>query len=78
MHVSKMIESDRRATMWEVRDGKRWWTVALLHKSGEWVVTADNGREIKAGGRTGMNLIAAIRSQLANEEKMRQVRRVLG
>lgn len=69
MRVSKMTESDKRATMWEVRDDPKWWTVALLHKTGEWVITSDKGNEILAGGRTGLKLIDAIRSHLANEEK---------
>lgn len=73
MRVTKMIESDARATMWEIRKDPRWWTVALIHKSGEWIVTSDKGNAIKAGGKTGLMLIDAVRSKLANDEKMRAV-----
>lgn len=52
-------ESDHRAVMWEVRDGRRWWTVAFLTADGSYHITNDGGREVKADGALGKKIIAA-------------------
>lgn len=52
-------ESNHRAVMWEVQDGRRWWTVAFLTDDGTYHITSDKGREIKPDGPLGKEIIAA-------------------
>jgi hypothetical protein len=54
--------SDHRSVMWEVSDGKRWWTVAFLTADGSYHVTNDAGREVSPVGRLGRQIIEATKS----------------
>lgn len=52
-------ESNHRAVMWEVHEGRRWWTVAFLTADGSYFVTSDNGRSVKPDGALGKRIIGA-------------------
>ena len=41
-------KSNLHAVMWEVREDKRWWTVAFLTADGSYHITSDNGRNVSA------------------------------
>lgn len=54
-------ESDYSGVMWEVAEGRRWWTVFFRTSDGTYHITSDSGREVKPDGPLGRRLIEAIK-----------------
>lgn len=60
-------ESDHISVMWEVRDGKKWWTAAWSVKNGGWtIMTGTTCQEVWPGGRLGKKIIAAVEAHKGN------------
>lgn len=61
MHVIFMRrESTHDNVMWEIHDGKKWWTANFHTRDGSWSIMSSNLVEVKPGGRLGRKIIAAI------------------